>query len=318
MNYNTKEACCLFLLGPTASGKTALSLELADWLDADIISADSRQIFRYMNIGTASPKKTELARVKHYFINEKDPDETFSAGEFGIEARKIIDEKISQAKNIIVCGGSGLYIEAIRGMIADTPTTNNEIRNSILDRAKTIGWEKLYEELKQIDSEYAENIDAQNPKRICRGLEIWESTGKKPSLAIQGQNKELPWPSLAIGLDPERSILYDRINRRVLNMVEEGLIEEVRALIDLGYSPELNALNTVGYKEVIAFLDGKLDKEKAIDEIQKNTRHFAKRQMTWFKKYAPDHWITYKQEPNLHDIVEKAQKLIVACQAVST
>lgn len=311
MRSKIQEARCIFLLGPTASGKTALSLELAEFLNADIISADSRQIFRYMNIGTATPSEAELARVKHYFINEKCPDETFSAGEFGIAARKIIDEKIAQNKNIIVCGGSGLYIEAIRGMIADTPTTNNEIRRSILQRAEKIGWEKLYEELKHIDEEYAQSIDAKNPKRVCRGLEIWEATGQKPSHLIKGQNRELPWPAIAIGLDPERSILYDRINRRVLNMIEEGLIKEVSSLLDRGYSHDLNALNTVGYKEIIAFLDGKMDKEKAIDEIQKNTRHFAKRQMTWFKKYTPDHWISYKKEPTLDEIVEKAEKIIV-------
>lgn len=311
MKSKPKEPFCLFLLGPTASGKTALSLELAEWLNAEIISADSRQIFRYMNIGTATPSDGELARVNHYFINEKDPDEAYSAGEFGIEARKIINETISQGKNIIVCGGSGLYIEAIRGMIGDTPTTDNEIRTAILDRAKRIGWEKLYEELKQIDSEYAENMDAQNPKRICRGLEIWETTGKKPSQLIQGHSKKTPWPSLAIGLDPERSVLYHRINDRVLSMIEEGLIEEVQALLDLGYSRELNALNTVGYKEIIAYLDHNIDKKTAISDIQKHTRHFAKRQMTWFRKYAPDHWIAYKQEPILHDIVEQAKKLIV-------
>lgn len=301
----------MILLGPTASGKTALSLELAEWLSADIISADSRQIYRYMDIGTATPDKKELSRAKHYFIGEKDPTEKFSAGEFGVEARKIIDDKISKGENIIVCGGSGLYIQAVRGMISDTLSSDEATRKAIQIKAKVKGWPALYTELEKIDPDYANGIDAQNPKRICRALEIWEMTGKKPSEVFENQKKEFPWPHLAIGLDPDRKLLYDRINRRVLKMMEEGLLNEVKTLLEKGYSPELNALNTVGYKEIISYLNGEIDKETAISEIQKNTRRFAKRQMTWFRKYTPDRWITYKEEPNLSDIVEEAKKVIV-------
>ena len=314
MNSNNLTPFCLFIVGPTASGKTALSLELAEYLDAEIISADSRQIYRYMDIGTATPSSEELSRVKHYFINEKDPDEKFSAGEFGTEARKIIDERITKDKNIIVCGGSGLYIQAVRGMISNTLTTDENIRNAIQIKAKAKGWPALYEELKMIDPEYAKEIDAQNPKRVCRALEIWEMTGKKPSEVFKEQNNEFPWEHMMIGLNPDRELLYARINQRVLDMIDAGLIEEIKALLDAGYSADLNALNTVGYKEIIAFLNGELDKETAISEIQKNTRRFAKRQMTWFRKFTPDHWISYKEEPNLLDIVEKAKKIIDACR----
>jgi len=162
-----------------------------------------------------------------------------------------------------------------------------------------------------IDPDYAKGIDAQNPKRVCRALEIWEMTGKKPSEVFDEQANEFPWKKIMIGLDPDRKLLYTRINRRVLDMIDAGLIDEVKALLDKGYSADLNALNTVGYKEIIAYLNDEINKEQAISEIQKNTRHFAKRQMTWFRKFAPDHWITYSKEPNLDDIVEKTKKIIV-------
>jgi len=310
MNSDKYTPFCLFIVGPTASGKTALSLELAEYLNAEIISADSRQIYRNMDIGTATPSAEDLSRVKHYFINERDPDEKFSAGEFGIEARKIIDKSIKNGKHIIVCGGSGLYVQAVRGMISNTLTTDQDIRNAIQVKAKTKGWPALYAELEKIDPDYAHTIDGQNPKRVCRALEIWEMTGKKPGEVFEEQGDEFPWEQLMIGLNPERKLLYDRINRRVLDMIEDGLIDEVKTLLDNGYLPELNALNTVGYKEIISFLNKEIDKDKAISEIQKNTRRFAKRQMTWFRKYSPDHWIAYKQEPNLSDIVEEAKKII--------
>ncbi len=302
---------CLILLGPTASGKTALSLELAEWMNADIISADSRQVYRYMNIGTATPTLEELQRVNHYFIGQRDPDETFSAGEFGVEARKIITDRISSDRHVIVCGGSGLYIQAVRGMISDSLYTEPHIRKAIQIKAAKKGWPALYDELKKIDPEFAAGMDGQNPKRISRALEIWEITGKRPSEVYAAQESDLPWPQVSIGLNPDRKLLYGRINRRVLEMIEDGLVEEVKNILDKGYSPDLNALNTVGYKEIIAYLNGKTDIETAVSEIQKHTRHFAKRQMTWFRKYSPDQWIEYKEEPNLCDIVEKAKKIIV-------
>jgi tRNA dimethylallyltransferase len=311
MKNSPQKAFCLILLGPTASGKTALSLELAEWLDADIISADSRQIFRKMNIGTATPTKDELSRIKHYFINEKDPDEAFSAGEFCTQARKIINDKVGAGKSVIVCGGSGLYIQAVRGMISDTLTTDEDIRHAIQIKAKAKGWPALYDELKAIDPDYAANMDGQNPKRVSRALEIWEMTGRKPSEVYAEQDEPFPWPQVSIGLAPERKLLYDRINRRVLDMIDAGLVKEVKDLLDHGYRKDLNALNTVGYKEIISYLEGNIDLDTAISELQKNTRHFAKRQMTWFRKYSPDHWITYNTEPNLSDIVERAKCIIV-------
>lgn len=303
---------CLFIVGPTASGKTALSLELAEWLHADIISADSRQIFRGMDIGTATPGAAELSRVKHYFINERDPDKYFSAGEFAVLARRIIDRKMQKGENIIVCGGSGLYIQAILGMTSDTEKSDRELREKIRSRAEKEGWDTLYRELQDRDPEYARKIDANNPKRIGRALEILEAGSKKPSGQYYEGKTQFTRPLLIIGLRPERDLLYRRINRRVLEMIEAGFVDEVKALLNRGYDPGMNAMNTVGYKELSAYIRGKSDLDHAIREIQKNTRHFAKRQMTWFRKYAPDHWINIDEKTRLTDVVAEAKSLIKA------
>ncbi|MBW6458080.1 MAG: tRNA (adenosine(37)-N6)-dimethylallyltransferase MiaA [FCB group bacterium] len=279
---------CLFISGPTASGKTAVSLLLAAWLGAEIISADSRQIYKGMRIGTAMPTEKELRSVKHYFVNERNPDEPFSAGEFGMLTRKIIDQKIEAGRSVIVCGGSGLYIQAVLGMISDRLKSDSVLRTDIGRRAQKEGWDVLYRELQSMDPAYAESIDPRNPKRIARALEIVYLSHGKHSKKMNTDAMCFPHPKLHIGLEIERGQLYRRINERVLSMIDAGWVEEVRQLLEKGYTPDMNALNTVGYKEIIAYLQGTYDLDKAVSEIQKHTRHFAKRQMTWFRKYAPD------------------------------
>lgn len=310
MSDDTRTSFCIFISGPTASGKTALSLELAGWLNADIISADSRQVYRYMNIGTATPSTEALQRVRHYFINERNPDEAFSAGEFRQLAREIIDRSMRAGKNLIICGGSGLYLQAVFGMIAEGLPSDENLRNKIREKAEREGWDALYAELQQLDPELAASIDAQNPKRISRALEICYAGGKKASEIYAEQERRFPYPYLHIGLEPQRPLLYANINARVRNMIEAGLVEEVRALLERGYPPDLNALNSVGYKEIIAYLQGKYDLEKAVDEIQKNTRRFAKRQITWFRKYAPDLLISYGENEGFEDILQRAKDMI--------
>jgi tRNA dimethylallyltransferase len=310
MSDDSIKPCCIFITGPTASGKTALSLELAEWLQADIISADSRQVYRGMDIGTATPSPDELQRVRHYFINERDPDESFSAGEFGELARKIIERKIKGGKPVIICGGSGLYIQAVFGMIASGLDSNASVREQILKQAERDGWDALYAELQRLDPELAQKIDAGNPKRISRALEICYASGRKASEIYTEQERKFPYPYLNIGLSPDRSLLYQRINARVHQMVDAGLVDEVRNLLQSGYSPELNALNTVGYKEIIAYLEGKYDLDKAITEIQKKSRHFAKRQITWFRKYAPDVSLAFTGNDRFADILQQAKDLI--------
>ena len=308
MKNKPSQNFCLFIVGPTASGKTSLSLEMAKYLNADIISADSRQVFRYMNIGTATPSENELSCAKHYFINTKDPDEAFSAGEFGIEARKIISEKMAKGENIIVCGGSGLYVQAARGMISDKLYTNEKIRAEIQLDAKERGWPALLEDLKAIDPKHAEGIDALNPKRVCRALEIWKISGQKPSELFLEEDEVFPWPHLLIGLAPERQLLYNRINERVEQMIQDGLVSEVKALLEKGYTSDLNALNTVGYKEIFEYLDGGIDLSSAIAAIQQNTRRFAKRQMTWFRKDENTLWFDY--QTNKDEIIAKIYEKI--------
>ena len=174
------------------------------------------------------------------------PLKAFRAGEFGVEARKIIAQKIEKGENIIVCGGSGLYVQAVRGMISDKLYTDELVRAQIQERAKQEGWSVLLEELKEIDPEHAAIIDSMNPKRVCRALEIWQISGKKPSDIYKEKEEAFPWPHLVIGIAPERSLLYERINKRVEQMVEDGLLDEIKRLLEKGYTPELNALNTVG------------------------------------------------------------------------
>ncbi|MDZ7822268.1 MAG: tRNA (adenosine(37)-N6)-dimethylallyltransferase MiaA [Candidatus Marinimicrobia bacterium] len=256
-------------------------------------SADSRQIFRGMNIGTATPGAETLQKVNHYFVNARDPDSPFSAGAFGRLARGIIDRKMREGKPVIICGGSGLYIQAVLGMTADTEKSDAALRRKIQLRADQEGWDTMYRELQRRDPEHAAKIDPRNPKRIGRALEILGSGGAKPSERYKGGGEPFPYPKLSIGLRPERRLLYRRIDRRVEEMVEAGLTDEVKVLLAKGYGPGLNAFSAVGYKEIIAFLDGKTDLSGAVREIQKHTRHFAKRQMTWFRKYAPDRWIEH-------------------------
>ena len=311
MNSKDVKSICLFIVGPTASGKTSLSLALADWLHADIISADSRQIFRDMDIGTATPSEEELFHTHHYFINERSPDTFYSAGEFAVQARKIINQKMQIGENIIISGGSGLYVQAVLGMISDTPETDTHIRDTILARAENRGWPALFKEIQSIDPEYAKTIDSKNPKRICRALEIWESTGKKPSEIFQEKQNNFPHPYLMIGLNPKREFLYKRIDQRVLDMIQVGLVNEVKNLLQKGYTRDLNALNTVGYKEILAYLDGEIDLDKAISDIQKHTRHFAKRQKTWFRKYAPDVWISFDENDDFAYIFDQAKALVI-------
>ncbi|MFA6792785.1 MAG: tRNA (adenosine(37)-N6)-dimethylallyltransferase MiaA, partial [Candidatus Neomarinimicrobiota bacterium] len=258
----------------------------------------------------ATPSAEELERIKHYFINERDPDQPFSAGEFGRLARELIDRSMAAGKNLIICGGSGLYLQAVFGMIAEGLHSDETLRRQIREKAEREGWDALYAELQRLDPELAAGVDARNPKRISRALEICYAGGKKASEIFAEQERKFPYPYLHIGLDPERPLLYANINTRVRRMIEEGLPEEVKALLERGCSPDLNALNSVGYKEVIAYLQGKYDLEKAIEEIQKNTRRFAKRQITWFRKYAPDLIISYGEKESFEDILQRAKDMI--------
>jgi tRNA dimethylallyltransferase len=298
----------LVLVGPTASGKTALSILIAEKFGGEIISADSRQIYRYLDIGTAKPTSEELNRVAHHFISILDPDQYYNAGEYGTQARAKIEELLKQNKQPILVGGSGLYVRAAIDGFFEGPGKNSEIREQLETEAHALGSEKLFERLKKIDPISAAKMDATKVRRVIRALEVYYATGKQISDLHSAQEIKIPFEAVQFGLQWERKALYHRIERRVDEMIENGLIEEVRGLLAKGYSRGANALNTVGYKEVFDFIDGKITKEEMIRLIKQNTRHFAKRQLTWFRADKRIKWIPVNDDTNWSAIAEHIQE----------
>ena len=282
------ENTLLVIGGPTAIGKTALSLELAEWLGTEIISADSRQCYREMNIGTAKPSYEELERIPHHFINSHSINEVFTAGDFSRQARSCLSELHKRYKTVICVGGSGLYLKAFTHGISDIPKSDPEIRQQLNARYSSEGLKPLQDELKLCDLQFFHNADVQNPQRVIRALEVYLSTGKPFSYFRDGTESDtLDCRVLSIGLDADRTWLYDRINQRVEEMVEQGLFKEAESLLPYR---EHYALQTVGYKEVFDYLDGRSSYEEAVDLIKRNTRRYAKRQLTWFRKYGEMQW----------------------------
>lgn len=284
MNY------VIVISGPTCSGKTDLAIELALKLGTEIISADSRQIYKYLTIGTAKPSAEQLNQVKHYFIDELFPDEGFNADIFSKKANLIISEIHQRGKIPIVAGGSGLYIKALIDGLDIPVDSNSELRKALMEKRKQFGNEYLHNELKKVDSISAEKLLPQNWKRIIRALEVYYTT-QKTIWQFTSNQKNSEYNFLQYGLLWNREELYQRINQRVDKMIESGLLEETKELLKLGYDKNLNSLNTVGYKEMIDFIEGKISLEKAIYLIKRNTRRFAKKQMTWFRKDKRIKWL---------------------------
>ena len=275
------------IAGPTATGKTALGISLARHFKTEIISADSRQFFREMSIGTAVPSAEELAAAPHHFIHHRSVEENYSVGDFEREALDKL-KQIFQKKNIaIVVGGSGLYTDAVIKGLDEFPEVDPVHRQVLNDRLKIEGIEVLQKELKERDPDYFSEVDIQNPHRLIRALEICVGTGKPYSSFRKNRQKGRFFEPLQIGLSAEREIIYDRINRRVDRMLDEGLLQEAEALFSKRH---LNALNTVGYKELFEYLEGNTSLESAVEEIKKNTRRFAKRQLTWLRKNKEIKW----------------------------
>ena len=284
------EKLALVIIGPTCSGKTSLALNLAKNLNTEIISADSRQIYKYLDIGTAKPTLEELNSIKHHFIDILDPSAEFNASMFEIEALKIITELHSQNKIPIIAGGSGLYVKALIDGIFDSIDSDEDYRIELLELKNKFGNEYLYEELKKIDPVSAEKMLPQNWKRIIRALEVYKISGEPIWKLQSSHQREVNVNFIQYGLNWEREILYKNIETRVDKMIEDGLIDEVSNLINK-YDKSLNSLNTVGYKEIIEFLENKISKERAVELIKRNTRRYAKRQLTWFRKDEHIKWI---------------------------
>jgi tRNA dimethylallyltransferase len=278
----------IVIAGPTAVGKTAVSIKLAQQLHTEIVSADSRQFYREMSIGTAKPNNEELAAVKHHFINSISITEKFSVGDYEKQCLQLLDELFETHDKVILVGGSGLFIQAITKGFDDLPVADTAIREQLNTELAEKGIQFLRERLKSADPDYYKQVDLSNPQRLIRALEVFESTGKPFSSYRKATTNKRPFGVIEIGLDLPREILYDRINRRVDVMANEGLVAEVHSLLPYRH---LNALNTVGYSELFDYFDGKTDLYTAIGLIKQNTRRFAKRQLTWFRKDKEIKWL---------------------------
>ena len=275
------------VVGPTAIGKTALSIDLAKHFKTDIISADSRQFFKEMRIGTAVPDDSELKKVNHHFIQHISVKDNYSVGQFEKDAMDLLEELFVKYDVVVLVGGSGLYLKAVLHGLDDFPDIDPSIRESLNERFRTEGLENLQQELNQKDPEAYNAIAIDNPYRVIRALEVCLGTGLQYSQFLTSRSKIRPFESIGIGLTADREIIYDRINRRVDEMIAKGLLDEASKLLPYKH---LNALNTVGYKELFEHVAGEQSLEKAISEIKKNTRRFAKRQLTWFRKDETIKW----------------------------
>lgn len=277
----------IIIAGPTAIGKTGVALELAKKLGTEIISCDSRQIYRELRIGTAVPSDEQLKEVKHHFIHNKSIHEYFNASMFETEVNELLNNLFQKYNTVIMSGGTGLYIDAVCKGIDDLPEIDPEIRDHLAERLKTEGIENLRRDLKILDPEYYKTVDLKNAKRLLKALEVAVMTGKPYSSFLTNPVKQRPYKTIMIGLDVNRDELYNMINRRVDVMIESGLVEEAQNLYDYRH---LNALNTVGYKEMFDYNEGKTSLDEAIDLIKRNTRKYARRQLTWFRKYEDMKW----------------------------
>ncbi len=275
------------LIGPTAVGKTEVSLEIAEHLGCPIVSSDSRQMYRGMEIGTAMPTKEELARCKHYFVGQLEPGDYYSAARYEQEVLALLEEQFPQHPSILLSGGSMLYIDAVCKGIDDIPTVDEETRELIKKRYTQEGLEALSNELRILDPEYYREADIKNPKRVMHALEICYMTGKTYTSFRTRKNKQRPFNIIKVGLQRNREELYERINRRVDMMIEQGLVEEVKRFYHLR---EHNSLNTVGYKEIFKVLDGDWELPFAIEKIKQNTRIYSRKQVTWYRRDEAIKW----------------------------
>lgn len=278
----------IVIIGATASGKTDLSIEMAKEYGAEIISTDSRQFYRQMSIGTAVPSVEQLSEVKHHFIHSRDVWDNYAAGAFENDALVLLDELFQRGNYAVAVGGSGLYIDALCRGFDDIPTVNDSCRESLMAVFQVEGLDPLLKRLKELDPQFYEVVDRNNYKRVIRALEVCITSGEPYSTQRTGEVKQREFVIRKIGIDMPREVLYDRINRRVDMMVESGLEAEAREVYKYR---EFNALRTVGYNEMFSYFDGLISLDEAIDKIKQNTRRYAKRQFTWFRRDSDIEWI---------------------------
>jgi tRNA dimethylallyltransferase len=286
----------IVITGPTAVGKTALCLDIAQHYGIPIINADSRQIYKELQIGTASPTAEQLSQVKHYFVGTLSLNDYYSASLFEQQVLEILDSEFREHDYALMTGGSMMYIDAVCNGIDDIPTVDDETREKLKSRLANEGLESLVEELRKLDPEYYEIVDKQNPRRVVHGLEICLMTGKTYTSFRKREKKQRPFRIIKIGLNRDREELYNRINQRVDQMMNDGLLKEAQQLYPMR---QMNALNTVGYKEMFTYLDGIWSLEEAIERIKGNTRRYARKQLTWYKKDEQIRWFHPDDKDNI-------------------
>jgi len=298
------------IVGPTASGKTKLSVEIAKRINGEIISADSRQVYKHIPISTSYPSEEDLSSVKHNFINELELTEDFNAGQFGKKGRELVREIFSRNKQPVIVGGSGLYIRSLIDGFFEDEIESKEIRDELYRKLEQHGEDHLYDELKEIDEVTYSKIPKRKIRRVIRALEIYYASGKKMS-EFHDEKIEIDFETVQIGLMLDRKYLYNRINQRVEEMISSGLLDEVKNLSANGYDYKThNSLNTVGIKEVFRYFEGEFNFETMKSLIKQNTRRYAKRQMTWFRKDKRINWIEVDEGSTLDQLADATLKIL--------
>ncbi len=292
----------IVLIGPTGIGKTDLSLNIAEHYNTEIISADSRQLYADLKIGTAAPTPEQLARVKHHFVGTFQLTDYYSAAQYEAEVMKKLDELFKRHNVIVLTGGSMMYVDAVCKGIDDIPTVDEETRKTLMQHYENVGLERLCAELKILDPEYYDIVDKKNPKRVIHALEICYMTGQTYTSFRTSQTKERPFNIIKVGLRREREELYARINKRVDIMMEDGLLEEAKSVYQY---KNLNSLNTVGYKEMFKYLDGEWELPFAIEKIKQNSRIYSRKQVTWFKRDTDITWFHPDDTDNIMSFIEE-------------
>jgi len=299
------------ITGPTAVGKTTLSLKVAERLDAEIVSVDSRQVYEELTIGTAKPSPEARDRVPHHFIGERTLHEPLSAGDYADLANKRIQRILDRGKRPLVVGGATLYLHALQYGLADIPDVDDAVRERLNERLEKEGKEALYDELKEVDPEQADEMDPTKTQRVIRALEVYHGTGNPLSYYYENQ-PEPPFEYETVVLNRDRERLYDRINRRVDQMLDEGLLDEVRAVMNIdGVQLDEPPLSTIGYREPIQYLRGEIDDDEMVRLVKRNSRRYAKRQLTWFRRYDEYQWRD-AEDTNAADLIDALRPAVEA------
>jgi tRNA dimethylallyltransferase len=291
----------IVISGPTAVGKTGAALSLAEHFKTEIISADSRQIYKELEIGTAKPSAEELSRVSHHFINTHSIRQSYDAGAYGRDALILIHTLLKKYDTLILCGGSGLYLKALLEGFDEMPEIPSGTRDQIIAEYDLKGLEWLQQEVKEVDPDYFEQVDINNPHRLIRVIELFRASGQKVSQLRVMEKRTHDFGIIKIGLELDREQLYSRIDARMDNMIENGLFEEAKQFFP---NRDLNALQTVGYREIFDFIEGKYEREEAIRLLKRNTRRYAKRQLTWFKRDPEIHWFRPEQVEEMIKLID--------------